>query len=90
METLDPDKLPYPGAALAITARSGRWEMVNVSDAIAAGTAQWPQAYLQRGGRVEDSEGVLSLWGDAVAFYADSGSMSRWHYHAIKSYSVKG
>lgn len=77
---LDPNKLPYqwpsgvsPGAT---SKRSGRLELVRFPDSLAAGTAQCPDAYLRRGGRVKDSEGVLVFYQDRVTFYADSGQTS--------------
>jgi hypothetical protein len=58
-------------------------------DAITAGTAQYPQCLLERGGRVRDSEGYLSFSENGVAFYADSGAVSGWYYEQIRSHTIR-
>jgi hypothetical protein len=63
--------------------------MVGIVDAITAGTAQYPNGYLQRGGHVRDSEGYLSFSEDGVAFYADSGAVAGWYYEQIASHTIK-
>jgi len=81
--------LPYPGTVFVTTRRFGYLEQGRVEDALTAGSAQYREGYLRRGGRIADSEGYLSIEDDAVAFCADSGQVSVWYYPQIRSYSVK-
>ena len=64
-------------------------EPVQVPEALAAGTAQYPEGFRRRGGRIRDSEGALAFYQNHFDFYADSGATMRYQYREIQSYSLK-
>jgi hypothetical protein len=89
-QEIDPLKLPYPGAHLAMTRRGGSLHPVEFPlPVLSAGTAQWKAAYLRPGGQLRDSEGILAFTDTAVTFHADSGIDTTWSFDDIKAYSVK-
>jgi len=93
MAAVDPGKLPYPWPAgtppMSVSGRGGHWNIAGLPGALAAGTAQCPEAYLRPGGRLKDSEGVLGFHQDWFVFYADSGRTNKVPCTGIKSYSIK-
>jgi hypothetical protein len=82
---IDPERLPYRDAVIA---SSQRGPMI-IQGALTAGSAQWPKAFVQRGGRISDSEGILALTEDGVIFLSDSGNDTGWRYEEIIGYSVR-
>lgn len=90
VKEVDPLKLPYPRACVAMTRRGGDLHPVEFAlPVLTAGTAQWNAAYLRPGGRLPDSEGILALTDTAVIFYADSGKDTVWRFEDIKESSFK-
>lgn len=90
VKEVDPLKLPYPRAHVAMTRRGGDLQPVEFAlPVLTAGTAQWKAAYLRPGGRLRDSEGILALTDTAVIFYADSGKDTVWKFEDIKEFRFK-
>lgn len=87
MDEISQSELPYPELRFAHTKRSGRGATY-IRDAITAGTAQYREAYLRRGGRIADSEGVLAFVDDGIGFFADSGADFFWRYEEVAGFKT--
>jgi hypothetical protein len=91
--SIDPAKVPFPFLPdvppVVYSGRSGEVRLVEVPDALAAGTAQWRFAYLRKGSQLPDSEGVLAFYQNHLTYFADSGETTTLHYTTITSYLVR-